>query len=91
MSVFIGFQGFRLVFHVSRSVLMVLQGSRFVCMVPGWFFTVPDRFFMVHIGFHRFSSVEVDFSWVKVSFYGFSRFQVGFLLFKVGFYGSRFS
>ena len=30
MLVFIGFQGFRLVFHVSRSVFMVFQGSRLV-------------------------------------------------------------
>ena len=57
MSVFIGFQGFRLVFHGSRSVFMVFQGSRLVfhgfsslfhsfravLMV----FKVPGWFFMV--------------------------------------------
>ena len=51
MSAFTGFQGLRLVFHGSRSVLMVFQGSRLVFKVPGWFFMVPGRSFTVLDGF----------------------------------------
>ena len=36
-----------MVFRGFRWVLRVIDGSRSVFIVPGWFFIVPGRFFMV--------------------------------------------
>ena len=97
----VSFDGCRLVFHGSMSVITKFQGFRFVFdfqgsrlvfevqgyffMNPGWFFTMQECFF------YGFSGFQVSLFGSRMFFYGFSRFQVGFLLFQVGFYGfSRF-
>ena len=53
---FVVFQGSRLVFRGFRWVLLVIQGSRVVFTVPGWFY-----------GFSRF---QAGFSWFQVGFHG---------------------
>ena len=59
MSIFMVFQGPRLVFHGSRLVSKVFHGSGWVVkfMVPGpfftvtgWYFMVPSQFYMVFRG-----------------------------------------
>ena len=97
----VSFDGCRLVFHGSMSVITDFQGFRFVfdfqgsrlvfevqgCffMNPGWFFTMQECFF------YGFSGFQVSLFGSRMFFYGFSRFQVGFSWFQMGSFGySRF-
>ena len=88
MSVFIGFQGFRLVSSWFHGFSLFFKLVSWFLMVFDWFtcfFKVVSWFL---VGFHGFSRLFHGFSWFLVGFHGFSRWFHGFWLVSMVF--SRF-
>ena len=83
MSVFIGFQGFRLVSRWFHGFLRFLVGFDGFVKLVSWFFMVFHGFWLVsmvfQVGFMVFGWFH-DFSWFLVGFHGFSRFPGKFSL-----------